>query len=189
LNGYSAKLTELAKATCRNLNIAEDLRVILIFRHFYEHEIKGYTKPIGEVKTIVDERIERGFFINGLYNPKKSAIILPILDSPRDIYTTLAHELIHHCQFACHTNACRGICGYWLSSEEADETDLQVPYNLRPYEIEAYGKDKSLYSKIIGFKEFKGFTDTMTEASNKVKEWITFFKLTLESRWTSNGLL
>jgi hypothetical protein len=59
---------------------------------------------------------------------------------------------------------------------------LQVPYNLRPYEIEAYGKDKSLYSKIRDYKEFKEFADTMIEASNKVKEWIAFFKLTWESR-------
>jgi hypothetical protein len=31
LNDYSAKLVELAKAICRNLNLAEDLRIILVF--------------------------------------------------------------------------------------------------------------------------------------------------------------
>jgi hypothetical protein len=182
LNEYSAKITELAKAICRNLNITEDLRIILIFRHFYEHEIKGYTKPIGEVKTIVDERIEGGFYIEGLYDPRKKAIILPILDPPRDICTTLAHELTHHCQFVCHTNSCRSICECWLSPEEVNEIDLQVPYNLRPYEIEAYGKDRNLCSRIRDYKEFKEFEDTMKEALNKVKEWIASFKLLYESR-------
>jgi len=184
LNEHSAKLIELAKAICRNLNITEDLRIILVFKHFYEHEAKEYkskSKPAEkDVKTIVDERIERGFVIEGLYDPKKRAIILPILDPPRDICTTLAHELIHHCQFACHTNACRSICEYWLNPEEVDEIDLQVPYSLRPYEIEAYGKDKSLCNKISKFKEFKEFADTMAEAFNKVREWIFVFKTTCE---------
>jgi len=117
-----------------------------------------------------------------LYDPKKKAIIFPVLDPPGDICTTLAHELIHHCQFACHTNVCRSICEYWLNPEEADEIDLQVPYNLRPYEIEAYGKDKSLCDKINRFKEFKEFADVVVEASNKAKEWIAFFKLAYELR-------
>jgi hypothetical protein len=41
--------------------------------------------------------------IGGSYDPRKKAIILPILDPPRDICTALAHELIHHYQLACHT--------------------------------------------------------------------------------------
>jgi hypothetical protein len=178
LNEYSAKLTDLVKAICRSLNLTEDIKIVLVFGHFYEHEVKRYTKPIAEVKTIVDERIERGFVIEGLYDPRKKAIILPILDPPRDICTTLAHELIHHCQFTCHTNSCRSLCEYWLSPEEVDEVDLQVPYNLRPHEIEAYDKDRNLCSsRIRDYKEFKEFEDTMMEAFNKVREWIALFKL------------
>jgi hypothetical protein len=177
LNEHSAKLTDLVKAICRSLNLTEDIKIVLVFEHFYEHEVKRYTKPIAEVKTIVDERIERGFAIEGLYDPKKKAIILPILDPPRDICTTLAHELIHHCQFTCHTNTCRSICEYWLSPEEVDEVDLQVPYNLRPHEIEAYDKDRNLCSRIRDCKEFKEFEDTMMGAFNKVKEWIAYFML------------
>jgi hypothetical protein len=177
LNEYSAKLTDLVKAICRSLNLTEDLRIISVFAPFYEHEVKRYTKPIAEVKTIVDERIERGFVIGGWYDPRKKAIILPILDPPGDICTTLAHELIHHCRFTCHTNSCRSLCEYWLSPEEVDEVDLQVPYNLRPYEIEAYSKDRNLCSRIRNYKEFKEFEDIIMEASNKVREWIAYFML------------
>uniref|UniRef100_A0A7J2U0Y7 Uncharacterized protein n=1 Tax=Ignisphaera aggregans TaxID=334771 RepID=A0A7J2U0Y7_9CREN len=176
LNGYSAKLTELAKAICRSINLTEDLRIILTLKRFYEYEIEEIplkSEIDKAVKTIVSMRRD----VEGLYNPKKKTIILPILDPPRDICTTLAHELTHHCQFVCHTNSCRDICEYWLSPEEADEIRLQIPYDLRPYEIEAYGKDKSLCSKISEFKEFKEFVDTMVEAFNKVGEWIVHFKM------------
>lgn len=73
MNEYSAKLTDLVKAICRSLNLTEDLRIISVFAPFYEHEVKRYTKPIAEVKTIVDERIERGFVIGGWYDPRKKA--------------------------------------------------------------------------------------------------------------------
>jgi hypothetical protein len=179
LNEYSAKLTDLVKAICRNLNLTEDIKIVLVFGHFYEHEVKRYTKPTEKVvKTIVDERIEK-VPIEGLYDPRNKAIILPTLDPPRDICTTLAHELIHHCQFTCHTNSCRSLCEYWLSPEEADEVDLQLPYNLRPHEIEAYGKDENLCSRIRDYKEFKEFEDTMMETFNKVREWITYFILSI----------
>jgi len=83
LNEYSAKLRELAKAICRDINLTEDIRIILVFRHFYEHEAKEYIpKPTEKViKTNVDEHIE-GDSIESLYDPKKKAIVLPIR-SPR----------------------------------------------------------------------------------------------------------
>jgi hypothetical protein len=49
--------------------------------------------------------------------------------------------------------------------------------NLRPYEIEAYGKDRNLCSRIRDYKEFKEFEDIIMEASNKVREWIAYFML------------
>lgn len=44
LNEYSAKLTDLVKAICRNLNLTEDIKIVLVFGHFYEHEVKRYVK-------------------------------------------------------------------------------------------------------------------------------------------------
>jgi len=171
LNEYSAKLTELAKAICRNLNLTEDLRITLFFGRLYEHEVeKG---PLVEVKGVGIIRRD----IEGLYDPKRKAIMLPVPDPPRDICTTLAHELMHHCQYTCHTNVCRSICEYWLSPEEGDEIRRQIPYDFRPHEIEAYSKDKNLCSKLKEFKEYSEFENTMINAVNKVKQWLTAFIL------------
>jgi len=174
LNEYSAKLTELAKAICRNLNLTEDLRITLLFGRLYEHEVEeGPLKPV-EVKGVKDI-IRRN--VEGLYDPKKKAIMLPVPASSRDICTTLAHELIHHCQYTCRTNVCRSICEYWLSPEEADEIRQQIPYDFRPHEIEAYSKDKNLCSKLKEFKEYSEFENTMINAVNEVKQWLFIFML------------
>jgi hypothetical protein len=178
LDDLSRDLTDFTKSVCVDVSLNLNIRVLPSLIKFTEHEIKNFTKTDfgAEIKTIVRERIEEKIAICGYYDPERKVIVLSI---PCILYggneidkfcTTLAHELIHHCQFTCHSSSCEGICKYWLNPDEGREIDETIPYNLRPHEIEAYSKDEEFCKKI---KEMKGFNEIIskikdTEAKVKV---------------------
>ena len=185
LRELSRCLTSFTRDVCGNLNLDENLRVIPSLRMFVEHEIKGFTKADfrAEVKTIVDECVEKEMIICGYYDPKRKVIVLSIpciLNKGNEINkfcNTLAHELIHHCQFTCHSSSCKDICKYWLNPDEGKEIDETIPYNLRPHEIEAYTKDEEFCKKIKEMKGFNEIIDKIKDTEAKVNEVLTELKI------------
>jgi len=185
LDDLSRDLTDFTRGICVNVNLNLNIRVVPSLIKFTEHEIKNFTKTDfgAEIKTVVRERIEKKIIICGYYDPERKVIVLSI---PCILYdgneidkfcTTLAHELIHHCQFTCHSSSCEGICKYWLNPDEGREIDETIPYNLRPHEIEAYTKDEEFCKKI---KEMKGFNEIISKIKDteaRVKEVLVVMKI------------
>jgi len=190
LDDLSRDLTDFTKGVCVNVNLNSNIRAVPSLIKFTEHEIKNFTKTGfgAEIKTIVRERIEKSnkeekIAICGYYDPERKVIVLSI---PCILYcgneidkfcTTLAHELIHHCQFTCHSSSCEGICKYWLNPDEGREIDETIPYNLRPHEIEAYTKDEEFCKKIKEMKGFNEITNKIKDTEAKVNEVLTELKM------------
>jgi hypothetical protein len=93
--------------------------------------------------------------ICGYYNPEVKQIVLSYLCLIDDkelnfnrLFGTIAHELIHHCQYTCTTSSCREICRVNISIEEGYRIKEVLPYGLRPHEIEAYDKQNALADEI-----------------------------------------
>jgi len=82
---------------------------------------------------------------------------------------TLAHELIHHCQFTCRSKVCSDVCEYWLSPGESHEIREMLPYEKRPYEAVAYSKDEALANRIKSVAGFKEIVSRIREAYAEIK--------------------
>jgi len=86
------------------------------------------------------------------YDPYKRLIVasLPCAvemrgrDFSGELPGTLAHELVHHCQFTCRSQLCKNICSVWLTAEEAQEISRMLPYDKRHHEVEARCKEREL---------------------------------------------
>ncbi len=129
------------------------------------------------LETIVKKRIEKKVYIYAWYDPEKRAIFI-YTDLPEEMFCiSLAHELIHHCQYTCHSEKCKNIREYWLNIDEAREIDESIPYNLRPHEIEAYTKDEEFCRRIKENKRFNEVYKKYSDALKEVKEIMTLLIL------------
>jgi hypothetical protein len=139
LEETSSKLTGFVKRACEVLGLDRNVDVLVSLKYIYEDP-------------------EDGINICGYYDPTKRLIVvsLPCLmrkDLKDGLAETLAHELIHHCQF---TNG--RLCSVHISTEEAAKIDRAMPYKNRPHEIEAYTKQKELANALQGVE---GFNDAV----------------------------
>jgi hypothetical protein len=143
LKEASKELTNLINSIAEILNLDPSLELVISLRNFIEPQVEDASE--GESR----ERI------CGYYNPEKKQIVLSYpclingaeLDLDR-LFRTIAHELVHHCQYTCTTNSCREICRVNISIEEGYRIKEVLPYGLRPHEIEAYEKQDILADEI-----------------------------------------
>jgi hypothetical protein len=56
------------------------------------------------------------------------------------------------------------MCEYWLSPDEAHEIREMLPYDERPYEVEAYSKDEALANRIKSVAGLKEIVSRIKEA-------------------------
>jgi hypothetical protein len=131
----SLKLTELAGRACWELGLDPCAGVLASLERFCEDE-------------------EYGREVCGRYDPVRRLILvsLPCLvegDLAERLAETLAHELVHHCQFT------RGrLCEVHLDPELAAKMDMALPYRLRPHEVEAYERQRDLAERLRGVRGF-----------------------------------
>jgi hypothetical protein len=99
LKEASKELTNLINSIAEILNLDPSLELVISLRNFIEPQVEG---------TSEGESRER---ICGYYDPEKKQIVLSYpclingaeLDLDR-LFRTIAHELVHHCQYTCTTN-------------------------------------------------------------------------------------
>jgi hypothetical protein len=124
LANFSLGLTNFTRSVCINFNLDTNIRVIPTLMLRYEHEVEGGLGGFGsEVRTVVLERIEkkRTNQHGTIQRAKPSSYFIYFeLDSDK-FCLALAHELIYHCQFACHSETCRSVCEYWLDLDKGRE--------------------------------------------------------------------
>lgn len=178
LADLSVKLTDFARNVCVNLNLDTNIRVIPTLMLRYEHEVEGGLGGFGwEVRTVVLERIEKKLTIPAWYDPESKTIFIYFELGPDEFCLALAHELIHHCQYTCHSETCRGVCEYWLNLDKGREIGESIPYNLRPHEIEAYSKDEELCRRVRELKGFNEVTKGIIDSMQKIREILAYMKL------------
>jgi len=135
LEETSSKLTGFVKRACEVLGLDPNVDVLVSLEYILEN-------PEYEPK------------ICGYYDPTKRLIVvsLPCLmrkDLKDGLAETLAHELIHHCQY---TNG--SLCNVHLNTALAERIYRSMPYKNRPHEIEAYAKQKELANTLQGVEGF-----------------------------------
>jgi len=174
LASFSLKLTNFTRNVCINFNLDANIRVIPTLVLRYEHEVEGGLGGFGsEVRTVVLERIEKKRTIPAWYDPESKTIFMYFELDPDEFCLALAHELVHHCQYTCHSETCRSVCEYWLNLDKGREIRETIPYNLRPHEIEAYSKDEEFCRKVRELKEFSEVVKDISNAIQNIKEIIT----------------
>ena len=143
LNEASRELTNAIRSVAKVLNLDQDVELSISLKYFTEPHIEGAMEGISR-------RV-----ICGYYNPEKKQIVLSylcLIDGKElnfdRLFETIAHELIHHCQYTCTTSSCREICEVSTSIDESREINEMLPYGLRPHEIEAYKKQDALADEI-----------------------------------------
>jgi DNA-binding transcriptional ArsR family regulator len=136
----SNRLTELVRDFAKRKGLDPSVEVEISLKRFIEPEVEeGPEAP----------RI----IICGYYAPVSKRIVLsyPCIANESDhvaALKTLAHELIHHCQYTCSTQLCKDICEKSLTIDEASKIHEMLPYLLRPHEIEAYTKQDRVADEI-----------------------------------------
>jgi hypothetical protein len=140
----SEDLTGIVREVAQSLGLDPDVEVTVSLRRFTEAGFEGERE--GEV--VLTE-------VCGYYDPEDRRIILsyPCIAERSGWYIdvalrTLAHELIHHCQYTCTTGSCRSICEERLSISNTRRVRDVLPYRLKPYEIEAYTKQSMLAEEV-----------------------------------------
>jgi len=143
LNGASRELTNVIRSVAKVLNLDQDVELLISLRYFTEPHIEGAIE--GKSRRVVC----------GYYNPEKKQLALSylcLIDGKKlnfdRLFETIAHELIHHCQYTCATSSCREICEVSISIDKGREINEMLPYELRPHEIEAYEKQDVLADEI-----------------------------------------
>ena len=150
----SSIVTEFTRSACSELGLDPQVEVLLSFNHFCEEDLERIR---GEEE---HKRFQRE--ICGYYYPERRLIVLSlpcIIGKPGSsgsdheweerLAETLAHELVHHCQFT------QGhLCEIHLNPELALRVREALPYEARPHEVEAYEKQAELAPKL---KSVKGF--------------------------------
>jgi hypothetical protein len=138
------ELTNTAREITKNLNLDPNLEVLVSLKDLTERQVEDHYEGTRREE------------ICGYYVPERRQIVIfyPCVvsrdGSPSDrLIKTLAHELIHHCQYTCPVNACRDVCEISLSNiMESLRLKEMLPYDLRPHEIEAYEKQEMVAEKI-----------------------------------------
>ena len=151
----SSIMTEFTRGACSELGLDPQVEVLLSFNHFREEDFERIRGEEGGRKRSQS-------VICGYYYPERRLIVLSlpcIIGGPGSsgskweerLAETLAHELVHHCQFT------QGhLCEIHLNPELVLRVRETLPYEARPHEVEAYEKQAELAPKL---KSIKGFYD------------------------------
>jgi hypothetical protein len=173
----SNKVTDLVRNICNKLGLDPEIKVLISLKSFEERDIEG----TGEVKVI----------ICGYYDPNKRLIVisLPCVINQGTFAETLAHELVHHCQFTCCAKACKEICTISLNPEEAKEIREMLPYTIRPHEVEAYNNEERVASRMRNLEEFKNIEDLIKKLHNTLNYKWSGSAYTSKSLMVTAGLI
>ncbi|MCC6004519.1 MAG: hypothetical protein LM590_09280 [Thermofilum sp.] len=161
LEEVSSKLTEFVRRICEKLGLDPDVTVLASFRRFYEEDFE----------LLREEPLhEHAREVCGYYDPKRRLIVIsvPSLMEGRvrgralaeRLARTLAHELVHHCQFTGGK-----LCEVHLDPELAERARAMLPYDARPHEVEAYGKQDELADVIQRAEEFEKIISSISRLS------------------------
>uniref|UniRef100_A0A7J2TBU2 Uncharacterized protein n=1 Tax=Ignisphaera aggregans TaxID=334771 RepID=A0A7J2TBU2_9CREN len=139
----SRKLTDIVKEIVSLLNLDSHIEVLVSYLNLTEAQAEGVPERVSLTK------------ICGYYDPIAKLIILyyPCLVKNEElnfdrVFKTIAHELIHHCQYTCREQGCRNVCEVFITPGEVAVIRRVLPYELRPHEIEAFSKQEELAEEI-----------------------------------------
>ena len=146
----SSKVTHFVRGFCERLSLDRGVEVLISLRRFDEIEKEGII-GVEERGRLVKE------VVCGYYDPRRRLIVLslPCVVAKRSLDKTIAHELIHHCQYTRGPSTSKSVCGVSLSVEQGEEVGMVLPYFARPHEIEAYDKQEELAKRLREIEEYK----------------------------------
>jgi hypothetical protein len=145
LTKASNRLTELVRDFAKRKGLDPLVEVVVSLRRSTEADIKRRSE---EYVLPPPSRV------CGHYDPENKWIVLfypCIANEPDHVVAalrTIAHELIHHCQFTCSNHLCKDMSEKRLTISDSRKISEMLPYGLEPYEIEAYMKQDSVADEI-----------------------------------------
>jgi len=146
----SSKVTHFVRGFCERLGLDRGVEVLISLRRFDEIEKEGII-GVEERGRLIKE------VVCGYYDPRRRLIVLslPCVVAKRSLDKTIAHELIHHCQYTRGSSTSKSVCRVSLSVEQGEEVEMVLPYFARPHEIEAYDKQEELAKRLREIEEYK----------------------------------
>jgi len=145
LKNASNRLTELIRDFAKRKGLDPLIEVVVSLRRFTEADIKR--RPEEYVLPPPSR-------VCGHYDPENKWIVLfypCIANEPDHVVAalrTIAHELIHHCQFTCSNHLRKDMSEERLTISDSRKISEMPPYGLEPYEIEAYMKQNRVADEI-----------------------------------------
>jgi len=140
----SHELTGIVKEIASSLNLDPDVEVFVSYLNFTEAQLERSSEGPSVLGKVC-----------GYYDSKRRLITLyyPCFIEGEElnldrVFETIAHELIHHCQYTCRDQACRNVCSVHMTIDEEVNIKSMLPYELRPHEIEAFDKQERLAEEI-----------------------------------------
>ena len=170
LEEASFKLTEFVRRVCEKLGLDPDVAVLASYRRFYEEDFELLREEWPR---------EHAREVCGYYDPERKLIVVSVPSLmeggglAKRLARTLAHELIHHCQFTGG-----GLCDVHLDPELAERAQAMLPYDARPHEVEAYERQDELADVIQRAEEFEKIINSISRLSINLNiSFIDSFKL------------
>jgi hypothetical protein len=99
-----------------------------------------FTEPEWEEVKVSEDVVKKFIKIKeiyGYYDPQRKIIALspPCVRDEEISSLTLAHELIHHCQFTYRSKVCSDVCEYWLSPKNHTRSGRCYPMKRDPMKL------------------------------------------------------
>lgn len=141
----SYRVATFVKNLCRILGLDQSVDVVVSLNDFNELLIETRSGNSSGKEIVC-----------GYYEPRDKLIVLSLPCIIKGSFSeTLAHELIHHCQYTCRQGHCKNLCEVLLSIEEGKRVGIAMPYGIRPHEVEAYSKQKELAKKLEELEDYR----------------------------------
>jgi uncharacterized protein YkvS len=170
LEEVSSKLTEFVRRVCEKLGLDPGVAVLASYRRFYEEDFELLREEWSR---------EHAREVCGYYDPERKLIVVSVPSLMEGgglaerLARTLAHELIHHCQFTGG-----GLCDVHLDPELAERAQAMLPYDVRPHEVEAYERQDELADVIQRMEGLEEITNSINRLSINLNiSYMNFFKL------------
>jgi hypothetical protein len=157
LEEVSSKLTEFVRRVCERLGLDPYVAVLASYRRFYEEDFELLREEWPREHTRE---------VCGYYDPKRKLIVISVPSLMEGgglaerLARTLAHELVHHCQFTGG-----GLCEAHLDPELAERARAMLPYDVRPHEVEAYDKQNGLINVLQRTEGFEKIINSVSRLS------------------------
>ncbi len=144
LDALSVKLTAAVRKASRSLGLRPPRRVVLSLRSFRERDVDRFYEEY-------PRELPRGARgdVCGFYDCARQEIVVSLACVGREgnrkgaLIRTLAHELVHHCQ---HVGG--PVCSLHYTCEDLRRVNLELPYWLRPHEVEAYRREEPVEQRL-----------------------------------------